>query len=302
MKKRYYAMEEKLMNKKEETLKENSADNDNNHENSPDMLTYEEISKYLHTKSIGNKIIHFDSIDSTNNKAKELASTGEKEGVVVIAEEQTSGRGRLGRSFISPKYKGIWVSLILRPKLEPIYVPKISLIGAAAVNLAISDIGIRTYIKWPNDIVLCNKKVCGILTEMSAVSNRTNYAVIGIGINANIKENEFPEDLKDKAISLITVSGEKIIRKKLTALVLNHFEELYEELIKLGSIKNTIKICRKNSILLGKEIRLIKNGITQKATAIDINDDGELIVRYNNGIVDNIVSGEVSVRGLYEYV
>ena len=299
--------------KTRESLKENSVKNggyeiagdtgiDFNHVNSSDLLIHEEISKYLHTKLIGNKIICFDSIDSTNNKAKEFASAGEAEGTVVIAEEQTSGRGRQGRSFISPKHKGIWMSLILRPKLEPIYVPKISLIGAAAVNLAISDIGIKTYIKWPNDIVLCNKKACGILTEMSTGSNRINYAVIGIGINANIEENEFPEDLKNKAISLITIAGEKIQRNKLTALVLNHFEELYEEFIQTGSINNTIKICRENSILLGKEIRLIKNGITKKATAIDINDNGELIVRYENGITDNIISGEVSVRGLYEYV
>ena len=300
-----------MKTKTQESIKENSVKNDGNDTvseykidniNSPDLLTYEEVSKYLHTKSIGNKIIHFDSIDSTNNKAKEFASYGEVEGTVLIAEEQTSGRGRQGRSFISPKYKGIWMSVILRPELEPIYVPKISLIGAAAVNLAIADIGIKTYIKWPNDIILCNKKVCGILTEMSTGSSRINYVITGIGINANIEENEFPEDLKSKAISLITVSGEKIIRKKLTALVLNHFEELYEEFTQTGSIKNTIKICRENSILLSKEIRLIKNGIIQKATAIDINDNGELIVRYENGIVDYIISGEVSVRGLYEYV
>lgn len=269
---------------------------------SPDLLTHEEISTYLQTKSIGNKIIYFDSIDSTNNKAKELAFAGEMEGTIVIAEEQTSGRGRLGRQFVSPKYKGIWMSLILRPEIDPIYISRITLIGAAAVNLAISDIGIETYIKWPNDIVLHNKKVSGILTEMSAELNQTNYVVVGIGINVNIEENEFPEDLKDKATALISVAGEKILRKKLAALVLNHFEELYEEFIQLGSIKNTINICRENSILIGKEIRIIKRGITLKAIALDINDNGELIVRYENGIVDNIISGEVSTRGLYEYV
>lgn len=269
---------------------------------SPDLLTHEEISTYLQTKSIGNKIIYFDSIDSTNNKAKELATSGEAEGTIVIAEEQTSGRGRLGRQFVSPKYKGIWMSLILRPEIDPIYISRITLIGAAAVNLAISDIGIKSYIKWPNDIVLNNKKVSGILTEMSAELNQTNYVVMGIGINVNIEENEFPEDLKDKATALISETGEKILRKKLVALVLNHFEELYEEFIEYGSMKNTIKICRENSILIGKEIRIIKRGITIKAKALDINENGELIVKYENGTFENIISGEVSTRGLYKYV
>lgn len=268
----------------------------------PDLLTHEEISTYLQTKLIGNKVVYYDSIGSTNNKAKELAFAGEMEGTTVTAEEQTSGRGRLGRQFISPKYKGIWMSLILRPEFEPMHIPKITLIGAAAVNLAISDIGIKTYIKWPNDIVLCNKKVSGILTEMSAELNQTNYVIMGIGINVNIEENEFPEDLKDKAISLITVAGERILRKRLAALVLNHFEELYQEFIQYGSIKETINICRENSILIGKEIRVIEKGITLKATALDINDNGELVVRYENGIVGNINSGEVSIRGVYEYV
>lgn len=269
---------------------------------SPDILTHEEISTYLQTKLIGNKIIYLNTVNSTNNKAKELAFAGEMEGTIVIAEEQTAGRGRLGRQFISPKYKGIWMSLILRPNIDPIYISRITLIGAAAVNLAISDLGIKTYIKWPNDIILQNKKVSGILTEMSAELNQTNYVIMGIGINVNITEAEFPEDLKDKAISLITVTGVKISRKKLVALVLNHFEILYDEFIQNASIKHTIELCKKNSIFIGKEIRVIKKGIAVNATALDINDNGELVVKYENGVVDNIISGEVSTRGLYKYI
>ena len=269
---------------------------------SPDILTHEEISTYLQTNFIGNKIIYFDTVNSTNNKAKELAFIGEPEGTVVIAEEQTTGRGRLGRQFVSPKYKGIWMSLVLRPKVDPMYISRITLIGAAAVNLAISDIGIKTYIKWPNDIVLQNKKVSGILTEMSAELNQTNYVIMGIGINVNIKEDEFPEDLKDKATSLITVTGKKILRKELVALVLNHFEILYDEFIQNATIKTAIEICKKNSIFIGKEIRVIKRGISVNAIALDINDIGELVVKYEDGTIDNIISGEVSTRGLYKYI
>lgn len=270
--------------------------------NTPDLLTENEILDNLNTNYIGRNIIHFDTIDSTNNKAKELASLGEVEGTTIISEEQTMGRGRLGRTWISPKYKGIWMSIILRPNISPQDASKITQIGAAAVLKAIRDLELEAFIKWPNDIVLNKKKVCGILTEMSAEIDKINYLVVGIGINVNIDEYEFPKELKNMATSLKSISHKKIDRKNLVSNILNNFEKLYDELICKNSIDDTIQICKDYSVLLGKEVKIIKNNEEIIAKAIDVNKDGNLVVKYESGETDNIISGEVSIRGLYGYV
>ena len=160
--------------------------------------------------------------------------------------------------------------------------------------------GIDSAIKWPNDIVIGGKKICGILTEMSCELNVINYIVIGIGINANLDEEDFENDLKDKATSLKIITGNDIQRNKLLALVLNHFEKLYDPFKEDLDISKTIEICRKNSSLIGKEVQIIKDGGIKIGKAIDINDDGELIVEFQDGI-ENIYSGEVSVRGINNY-
>ncbi|KGG80612.1 biotin--acetyl-CoA-carboxylase ligase [Caloranaerobacter azorensis H53214] len=267
----------------------------------PDILTYGEIAEYLETDYIGRKIIHFDSIDSTNIKAKQLAAEGAKEGTVVIAEEQTMGRGRLGRGWVSPKGKGIWMSIILRPNIDPIDASKVTQIGAAAVWSALSKVGVDAYVKWPNDIVLNCKKVCGILTEMSAELNRINYLVIGIGVNVNINLQEFPNEINNIATSIKAEVGHDVDRKFITAEILNNFERFYNELIKYGSIKTSIEICRKTSILLGREIKIITNQGERKVKAIDITDQGELLIE-ENGKIEKLISGEISVRGIYGYV
>ena len=266
---------------------------------SPDILTFEEIKNFLNTEYIGKNIIYYDSIDSTNTKAKELAEMGQEHGTVIISEEQTTGRGRLGRNWVSPKYKGIWMSIILRPNIITENISQITLLGAAAVQKAIMKMDIKTSIKWPNDIVLNSRKVCGILTEMSGEVDHINYLVMGIGINVNLKEEDIPLDLKDVATSLTLESGKYIERKLLLSNVLNIFEELYNDFIEKGNIKETIEICRQNSILIGKEIQLINRGKITTAKAIDISDQGELVVENHQGMVEYVVSGEVSVSGIY---
>lgn len=266
----------------------------------PDILTREEVKNFLDTKYIGNEIIHFDSIDSTNNYANDIAME-KAEGTVVTAEEQVVGKGRQGRNWKSPFEKGIYFSIILKPNLEPSKVAKLTLIGAAAVNLALRDLNIDSKIKWPNDIVVDGKKLCGILTEMSCELNKINYIVIGIGINANLDEDDFSDELKNTATSLKKITGENIQRNKLLALVLNHFEKLYDSFKEDLNLKKTIEICRKYSALVGKEIQIIKNGNTRLGKAIDLSDEGELIVQFEAGI-EKIYSGEVSVRGLNNYI
>jgi len=267
----------------------------------PDILTYEEVKDFLSTQFIGKNIIYYDSIGSTNSIAKKFAESGGEHGTVIISEEQTTGRGRLGRSWISPKYKGIWMSIILRPNIVTENISQITLIGAAAVQKAIMKMGIKTTIKWPNDIVLNSRKVCGILTEMSGEIDHINYLVMGIGINVNLEEKDLPMELKDVATSLIIESGKYMDRKLLLANVLNIFEGLYNDFVQSGNIKETMEICRENSLLIGREIQLINRGKVRKAKAIDISDSGELVIENQQGTIEYIVSGEVSISGVYGY-
>ncbi|MHC1721473.1 MAG: biotin--[acetyl-CoA-carboxylase] ligase [Clostridiaceae bacterium] len=269
---------------------------------SPDILTYEEISPFLITKLIGRELYHFDTLDSTNDKAKELASKPGLDGAVVISEEQTTGKGRLGRNWVSPKHKGIWMSIILKPDLEPAVVPRITHVSAASVISAFKELGIDALVKWPNDIIINNKKICGILTEMSGEINKISYIVVGIGINANLTREDIPADIIEKASSLLVETGCEADRKLIAAKVLNIFETLYNNFLNTGSIEDSIKICRENSILIGRDVRLISRQKESRAHAIDINSNGELIVRFEDGRIEAVISGEVSVRGLDGYI
>lgn len=269
---------------------------------SPDILTFDEIEPYLITKSMGRNIFHFDSIDSTNTKAKELADLGKSHGSIVISEEQVSGRGRLGRNWVSPKYKGVWMSIILTPDLSPIDAAKLTQTAAAAIVKATEELGLKTYVKWPNDIVVNHKKVCGILTEMSAELTRINYVIVGIGINVNIDEEEFPEDIKQVASSLKIETKSAVNRQKLVGKILNNFEVLYTKFVNNNDIKASIDICRENSAVIGKEIFVIRQGENVNAKALDIDEEGRLLVEYADGSRENLISGEVSIRGNENYI
>lgn len=269
---------------------------------SPDLLTLEEIQPYLYTKLIGKNIIHFDSTASTNLKAKEIGDKIESNGTVIISEEQTNGRGRLGRAWVSPKYKGLWMSIILKPELSPMEAAKLTQIGAAAVIKALKEFNIDALIKWPNDVVINSKKVCGILTEMSAELTKINYIVMGIGVNVNIEEKDFPEELRDIASSLLIEHGGKINRQELTAKILNNFEALYLDFLSSSSMKESIDICRSFSAILNKEINIIKNQVVTPALVKDIDDEGRLLVEYLDGRTEWLISGEVSIRGKESYI
>lgn len=268
---------------------------------SPDILTYEEIEKNLNTDFIGRNIYYYDSIDSTNKRAKDIALE-EQEGTIIISEEQVDGKGRLGRGWISPKGKGIWMSIILKPEVDPIKVAKITLIGAAAVYKGLNNMNIDSTIKWPNDILIDGKKICGILTEMSCELNMINYVVMGIGINVNLDVSNIPEDLREKATSIKISQKKSISRKELLANILNEFEELYIPFKDNGNISESINICRENCALIGKEVKIIKGEEIKIGRALDINEDGQLVIEFKNGVVENVFSGEVSVRGLNGYI
>ncbi|MCM0650949.1 biotin--[acetyl-CoA-carboxylase] ligase [Clostridium swellfunianum] len=269
---------------------------------SPDLLTYEEIEPYLNTTFIGRNILHFDSIDSTNSRAKQMSDSIEADGTVLIGEEQTNGRGRLGRSWVSPKYKGVWMSVFLRPDLNPMEAVKLTQIAAAAVVEAAKELKITTLVKWPNDIVVNHKKICGILTEMSAELTRINYVVVGIGINVNIDELDFPEDIKEIATSLKVETKCSVNRQELVGRILNNFERLYLKFIEENDIKISLDICRANSALIGNDIIVIKKEENVTARALDIDEEGRLLVQYKDGRQEFIISGEVSIRGKGSYI
>ncbi len=268
--------------------------------NNPIELHPLEIKKSLSTDFIGNNVYYFDSLDSTSKKAKEYY---EENGAVVISEEQTQGKGRLGRAWCSPKYKGLWFSIVLTPKIEPQYAPKISHIAAAAVIKSLTEIGFKDVkCKWPNDILIKDKKVCGILTELSAELNMINYIIIGIGINVNLDKEDIPDDLKDKAFSLKLASGEEVNRKSLLVHILNNLEPLYKDFEDNMDIKSSLEICRKHSAVIGKEVYIINKGVSEKVEVMDIDSEGELIIKDCHGEIKSIISGEVSVRGLNGYI
>lgn len=242
----------------------------------------------------------FETLSSTNDKAKELALF-EDEGTVIITEEQTKGKGRFGRSWRSSKGKDILFSIILKPDFNPIQMQRIVLLAAAAVNMALKDIGIDSLIKWPNDIIINGKKVCGILMEMSISGDSVSYGVLGIGINVNQEYNDIADELKEISTSLKLTMNRYIDKDKLMEYVLDRFRYYYMD-YKDGIIKQVIDICRENSAIIGKKVLVIqgKNG-TRKGLVKDININGELVVEFLEGI-ENISFGEISIRAIDSYI
>jgi len=267
----------------------------------PDKFSQEELEIILKDNDFIKKIYYFDTIDSTNKYAKELALKGADEGTLILSDEQRGGRGRLGRNWISPPNTGLWMSIILRPQIKPWEAPQITSIAAAALCKAIENtINIKVGIKWPNDIVVNNKKISGILTEMGAEPDTVNFIVVGIGINVNTED--FPEDIKDIATSLKLIKGDTVSRKRLLINVLQEFKSFYLDFVNNKTLKKSIDICRENSIILGNKVKII-NGMEEIiVVALDINDRGELVVKKDNGEIINIISGEVSLRGVSNYI
>lgn len=261
-----------------------------------DDISVKEIKNGLDTKILGQNVLFFDKIDSTNIKAKNLAKNGEKEGTLIIAEEQSDGRGRLERKFVSPKGKGLWFSIILRPKFKITDAPKCTLLAAVAVALAIDEEKITPEIKWPNDIVKGKKKLAGILTELTTNANNSYAVIIGVGINVNMEN--FSEDLSDIATSLAIIKGEKIERAKFLQRVLFFMEKLYLTAQTEG-FDEILNLWRKYSTTLNKDIRVINAGDKSEITgrAVDIEDDGALLVKVD-GKITKVLAGDVSVRGL----
>lgn len=263
-----------------------------------DILTNQNIGHDLNTKFIGKKIIHFDTIESTNDYAKKIANE-EDEGTVIISEEQTKGRGRIGRAWESKRNEGIWMSIILKPNIIPYKAPFLTLIAGASIVNALNNLDIEASIKWPNDIIISNKKICGILTELSSEIERINHIVLGIGIN--VKTMEFSKEICNIATSLYK-EGYNVSRVDLVRAILKEFEYLYLEYINNNNKEKTLDICRKYSAIIDKDIYIINGDNKELVKCLDINEDGNLIINDKYGNKREILSGEVSIRGVKGYV
>lgn len=261
---------------------------------SPDLILEDEVLKNLNTTFLGRNIIHYTKVNSTNETAKNLAIEA-KDGTIIIAEEQEIGRGRLGRAWTSPK-GGIWTSIILKPDIEPLYGPKLTQVAAAALVKSLRNIDINALIKWPNDIYLGGKKICGILTEMKCDMDRINYLVVGVGINVNIEEKDFSEDVKNTATSLKISQNKSFDRSKILGDFLNEFERLYLQVITNNDYSEVLEICRGNSIILAKDAYLVTSHGREKVKCLGINDEGGLVIQDSKGITRSVISGEITFR------
>lgn len=276
---------------------------------SSDILNEFEVSSGLKTDLIGNKIVYIKEVDSTNLYARKIALEGAEDGTVVIADAQTAGRGRLGRSWSSMSGKGIWMSVVLKPQISPEDVQIITLGASVAAVKAIHEVtGIRAGIKWPNDIICEGKKVCGILTEMNSEVEMVNFLILGIGINVNHSILDFPDEIKSIATSLAVYSGMgdkknvKLFRRSdIIKKLLYELEQIYNK-IKKGAIKDIIDEWKLYSVTLGKQVRVMYKNDTYTGTAMDIREDGRLVVKCDDGCTRDVFSGEVSVRGILGYL
>lgn len=272
-------------------------------EKSPDTLTEREIRRYLgETAVVGGAIECFETIGSTNTYLKTRDDA--PDGLVAVAQEQTAGRGRRGRSFESAAGKGIYLSVLLRPQMEASALLSLTGLGAVAVCDAIERVaGVRPRIKWTNDLVLGGKKLAGILTELSfeGESGAVQYAVMGVGVNVSQRSEDFSAETGKIATSLARETGKRVSRAALAAAMIEEFDRLWAALRANDTAEYLAKY-RRDCVTIGAEVQLLWQDTREKVVALDVDEQFGLVVRREDGTVETIRTGEVSVRGLYGYV
>lgn len=264
----------------------------------------QDILNYLQTECPWRDTLYwYDEIDSTNTVAKRLAKNGAPHGTVLVAGRQTAGRGRLGRQFSSPEGMGVYLSVILRPGCPASELMHLTCAAAVAACRAVSAAcGFTPQVKWINDLVCGSKKLGGILTELSvdSATGQTDYAIIGIGINCRQEKADFPEELQDMAVSVKQITGAVCSPAKVAAALTEALHKISDSLLsdKLALMDEYKQLC----MTLGKDVLLVRGDEKRYATALDLGEDGGLIVRYPDGTEETVSSGEVSVRGMYGYL
>jgi BirA family biotin operon repressor/biotin-[acetyl-CoA-carboxylase] ligase len=245
----------------------------------PDLLLPADIKKNLKTKILGKNVLCYRTLGSTNQLAFRLAEGGAGEGTLIVADEQTKGKGRMGRSWHSPPRVGLWMSLILRPEISPFKAPGLSICAGLALAQAINQItGMEARIKWPNDCLLNGRKVGGILLELSAELDRINFVIAGVGVNVNQRPSDFPRKLSAVATSVRVEYGQEVSRMKLLTVFLQKFEATYIDFRKNGLAPQR-RLIKKLSSLLGKKVAVKLGKEKIEGVAEDIDDSGSLVIR-----------------------
>jgi BirA family biotin operon repressor/biotin-[acetyl-CoA-carboxylase] ligase len=263
----------------------------------PDALLADDLLARLgKTKVVGRDIQVFQETNSTNDVAEKLARDGVAEGVVVFAEAQTKGRGRLGRKWMSPARKGLWFSVLLRPSLHPLETTQLTVISATALRRAIKSVcNLNAEIKWPNDILLGGKKAAGILTEMSAETDRVRHVIIGIGVDVNLDAAEFPAELKKIATSLKAESGGEISRAELAVEILRELDADYTR-IRTGKFAEVADEWESACVTIGKNVTVHVGDRQFRGRAESLDDDGALLVRTEHGHLERVIGGDVMLE------
>lgn len=266
-----------------------------------DVMTASELATVLDTQWLGTQIAYFDETDSTNIQARKLAEKGAPHGTLVVADCQSAGKGRRGRSWDSPRGTGIWMSILLRPGFSPACASMLTLVaGMAAVRGIERACGLTPQIKWPNDLVLDGKKICGILTEMSTEEEEIRYVVIGMGINVN--NEAFPPELGDTAASLRQKLGHGMRRSPIIGETARAFEAYYEAFSRTRDMSGLREEYDGMLVNRGRQVRVLDPRGPYTGKALGIDQGGGLLVEREGGQVSPVISGEVSVRGIYGYV
>lgn len=257
------------------------------------------ISEAIHTKWAG-KTVHFaKETDSTNIWGKQLAREGASHGTIAVAEYQSKGKGRFDRKWTAKPGSSVMFTIIVKPDIPPICAPMLTLVIGLSIAQAIEKLGVHTAIKWPNDVVVSGKKICGTLTEMGLDGNKIRYVLIGSGINVNTEE--VPEELQEKATSLFLETGKHFDRNQILALVMEYFERNYGKFIQtcdLSLLLEEYNLCLAN---MDRQVKVLDPAGEYEGIARGINKDGELLVETKEKGVVLVSAGEVSVRGLYSY-
>ncbi len=263
---------------------------------SPDLLTPSEVKPLLRTKWMGRTIHHFHSLDSTNSIAYQLALQGAGEGEIVVAESQKRGRGRLGRKWFSPPLSNLYLSVILRPKIPPHQAPLITLMAAVATADAIRKFsGLQPLIKWPNDILLKDRKVAGLLNEIHSEMDQIHFVILGIGVNLNMDKRVFAKEIRSVATSLKREMGQSISRKAFLQTLLEDLEMWYETFLEKGA-PSILEAWRGQAQIQGRPVRVTSFGEILAGVAMDVDSDGALILETEEGERKRVVAGDIEYR------
>jgi BirA family biotin operon repressor/biotin-[acetyl-CoA-carboxylase] ligase len=259
----------------------------------PDTLIPSELRAGLDTRVVGREIVYFEETDSTNVRAHDLGEKGAVEGTVVVADRQTAGKGRMGRHWASPGGVNLYVSVLLRPNILPVEAPQLTFLSALATARAVEEVGgMSAAVKWPNDVLLGGKKVAGLLNEMSAETEGIHFVVLGIGVNLNMRDDQFPSELRYPATSVALETGKPVSRAAFARALFRHLDSLYELYLEKG-FTPVIRAWEALFELLGREVEVDSQDRVLSGRVEGLDEDGALLLRLDSGARERILAGDV---------